>query len=87
MKIGKHELQKLIREEFMQGVPEFMLRQAADDCVESVRQHIKKFIQLRAQNPTHMREMLSTSNEILSELDDELYQLLETKLFSFIQRT
>lgn len=87
MKMTEHELRQIIREEFMRGVPEFVLRQAADECTDRVRQHVEKFVQMRAQNPKHMREMLGKTNAALDEMREEMYQLIEDKLFSIIQQT
>jgi hypothetical protein len=87
MKINEHELRKIIREEYMRGVPEFMLRQASSDCVERIKQHINKYIQLRAQNPSHARELRMMANSILSDLEDEIYDLVESKLWQFMQQT
>jgi len=87
MKISKQELKQIIREEFMRGVPEFMVRQASIDCIEVLRQHIQKFIGLRAQNPTQAREMLQSANEVLKELEVEMNRLIEDKLWKFLNTT
>jgi len=87
MKDPEDQIRKIIREEFMRGVPEFMLRQATDDCTERLRQHIKRFIATRAENPTHSRELLQLANESLADLDEEMYALVEDKLWSFLQQT
>lgn len=87
MKIEEHELRQIIREEYMRGVPEFMLRQASSDCVERIKQHINKYIQLKAQNPSHARDLRVMASSILSDLESEIYDLIESKLWQFMQQT
>jgi len=87
MKISEHEPRQIIREEFMQGVPEFMLRQASNEFVDKISQHIQKFVATRAENPTHAREMLQSANETLNSLNEKVYALVEEKLWEFLHTT
>jgi hypothetical protein len=87
MKMTEHDLRQIIREEFMRGVPEFVFRQAAEECTSRLRQHVEKFVQMRAQNPKHMREMMEKVNVSLESLREEMYQLIEDKLFSIVQQS
>lgn len=87
MKIKLNDLKDVIREEFMKGVPEFMLREATDECVGKIRMHMKRYIQQRAQNPRHSREMMDEANATLDELETEMYELVEKKIWKFAQQT
>jgi hypothetical protein len=87
MRISKGELREIIREEFMRGVPEFMLRKATDDCVSQVRAQVMKFIQVRSEDPTHRRELTKLADDAFEELDEKLYQTLEDSLYQFLQNT
>ncbi|MFA6609052.1 MAG: hypothetical protein WCT07_04065 [Candidatus Paceibacterota bacterium] len=87
MRISKGELREIIREEFMRGVPEFMLRKATDDCVTQVRAQVMKFIQVRSEDPTHRRELTKLADDVFEELDEKLYQTLEDSLYQFLQNT
>lgn len=87
MKASVKDIRELVKEEFMRGVPEFVLQQAVDDCVIRIRDHVKKFIATRAENPTHSRELQAIADEALEELDEEMYALIEDKLWSFLQQT
>lgn len=87
MKITEADLRKIISEELLRGVPEFVIRQASSDCVDRVRQHVTRFIQQRAENQIHARELTKLANQLLEELEDEMYDLIEDKLLAFVQRT
>lgn len=86
-KVTITEIRRLIKDEYMRGVPEFMLRKASSDCVEQVRSQVMKFIQLRAEDPTHRRELTQLADTAFEELDEKLYQELENSLYQFLQNT
>jgi hypothetical protein len=86
MQVKMKTLRHIIREEFMRGVPEFVIRQAADDCVERVRQHVEKFVQGRAQSQAEARQMMQVANETLVDLEDEIFQTVQDKLWAFVQQ-
>lgn len=85
MKLSVRQLKNLVKEDYMKGMPEFVLRQAADNCVNDVKKHIVKGISMRAKNATEQREMIAAANVVLEELRAELYAKLEDKLFQFLQ--
>lgn len=82
-----NELRQLITDEYMRGVPEFMLQQATDQCVESLRQHMKRFVATRAENPTHARELYVLVDETLQDLTEKMNVLIQDKLWAFMQQT
>ena len=86
-KITINELRQLITDEFMRGVPEFMLEQATDQCIESLRQHMKRFVATRADNPTHARELYALVDETLQDLTEKMNVLIQDKLWTFMQQT
>lgn len=86
MKIKLNVLKDVIREEYMKGIPEFMLREATDECVGKIRNHMKRYIQQRAQNPKHARDMMAEANASLDELETEMYELVEKKIWKFAQQ-
>ena len=86
MQVKMKTLRRIIREEFMRGVPEFVIRQAADDCVERVRQHVEKFVQGRTQSQAEARQMMQVANETLADLEDEIFQTVQDKLWAFVQQ-
>lgn len=87
IRITREELRQIIREEFMQGVPQFAVRQASDECIEKLKQFVKQYINRRAQSPVQAREMWEEASRTFDELDGELYDLIESRLWSFIQNT
>lgn len=86
MKIRARELRQVIREEFMRGVPEFALRKASQDCVDQLRDSIKRFILLRSENPAQQRQMIAAAAPVLEELEEKIYADIEDKLYQFLQQ-
>ena len=77
---------KNINEDFMHGVPEFVLRRACDEFVENVRQQVKRFIiSDKSRTQQERYEAILRANDILEELEKEAYDMLETKLFQFVR--
>lgn len=87
MKARLGDIRRAIREEYLRGVPEFVLRQATEKYVEEVRQHIMKFI-LTSKSDTGIdqRAAMAAANEVLEELNEEAFNLLEEKLWAFLRK-
>ena len=87
MKVKLGTLRKMIHEEYMRGVPEFMLRDATHKYVEVIRQHVQRHIAATKKSPIAAREAIELANKTLLELEEEANQLLENKLWEFIRST
>lgn len=84
MRVTLGELRAVIREEMLRGVPEFVLRQATSRYVEEIRKNIFKHILLKKSfTEEQRREALIDAKITLEELEDELNDVLEDKLYSF----
>lgn len=77
---------KTIKEDFMHGVPEHVLRRAAESFVDDVRQQVTRFIMTdRSRTKQERHEAITRANDVLEELEKETYDLMETKLFQFVR--
>lgn len=87
MKVRLGAVRKLIREEYLHGVPEWALRQDTTDFVDQVRDRIKQFILLnKSENPSDQREAIAAMNDVCDTLEEKLYDVLEDALFNFTRR-
>lgn len=87
MRVRLGDVRRTIREEFMRGVPEWALRQAVKEYVERIRQHVKTFVLAnKSITSVGQREAIAVGNDVLDELEEETYDLLEDKLFQFVRR-
>ena len=87
MRLRAGQLRRVIREEFLRGVPDWALRQASKDFTEEVRQYLKKFILMnKSETPADQREALAAANDVLDDLEEEAYELLSDKLYQFSRR-
>ena len=86
MKIKVGDLRRIIREEYMRGVPEFQLQEATRKYVDEIRRHVRHHIeQTRGSGPVAI-DAYEKSEEMLKQLEEEANQLLEDKIWQFIQR-
>ncbi len=86
MKMTVDELRKIVREEYLRGVPEFVFREATKKYVDDVRKHVKTFIlQNKSNDFIAQREAIDTMNDIMEKLEEEVNALLEDKLFTYVQ--
>jgi hypothetical protein len=87
MKLTQEQLRELIKEEFLRGVPEFVLRQATTKYVEDVRRQLFKYIMSnKSLTGQSQREALSAANEVLETLEEKANDLLEEQLFEFMRK-
>jgi hypothetical protein len=91
------QLRRAIREErkalvemeggFLNGVPEWQLRQDTTDYVDRIRERIKRFILLnKSENPADQREAIAAMNDVCDELEKKVYDACEDQLFAFTRR-
>lgn len=87
MKVRVGDLRKMIREEYLRGVPEYVLRQATEKYVDEIRQHIFRFI-LANKSATEIDQKgaIDAANEVLAELEEKANDLLEDSLFQFVRQ-
>lgn len=87
MKVKLGDVRKLVREEYLRGVPEFLLRDLTSRYMESLRNIVERHIQSTSKDPIQMREKIEVANETLKDLEEGINRLVEEKLWSFTQRT
>lgn len=87
MKVRVGQLRKMIREEYLRGVPEHALRASTEKYVEEIRQHIFRFILAnKSQTEVDQRAALKIADEVLVELEEKANALLEDSLYQFIRQ-
>ena len=87
MKVRLGVLRRLIREEYLHGVPEWQLRQDTTDFVDQIRDRIKRYILLnKSENGQDQREAISAMNDVCDDLEERVYDVLEDQLFNFTRR-
>lgn len=87
MKVRVGDLRKAIREEYLRGVPEFVLRQATQKYVQEIRRHIFRFILAnKSAVEVDQRAAIAAANEVLEELEQKANDLLEDQLYQFIRK-
>ena len=87
MKLTKDMLKQLIKEEYMRGVPEFMVREVVEDCIAKLDGHIKRYIQLRSGSAIQANDLHSDANQMLEDLKKEIFDLIESQLYTFMQKS
>lgn len=87
MKVRLGALRTLIREEYLQGVPEWQLRQDTSEFVDRIRDRIKRFILLnKSQTALDQREAIAAMNQVCDDLEERVYDVLEDQLFNFVRK-
>lgn len=88
MKITVKQLKQVIREEYIRGVPEFVLRQATEKYVKEIRNQLFKHILLdRSKTQVEQKRAVSAANEALDQFENDTNASLEDVLWSFLQKT
>lgn len=77
------ETSSILSEDYVRGIPDFALSQVASDAAEGLKRHLRRHITQVTQDPVKQRQMLAAANEVLSELESEIKEMLEDKLLKF----
>lgn len=87
MKITVKELRVLIREEFMRGIPEFATQEATTRFIDDVKALVKRYIETAKPSEfAQQREIYDSAHEMLSELEDEVNDLVQDRMYAFSRR-
>jgi hypothetical protein len=87
MKVRLGTLRRLINEEYLHGVPEWQLRMDTKEFVDTIRDRIKRYILLnKSENSLDRQEAISAMNDICEELEEKVYDVLESELYNFMRK-
>lgn len=79
-------IRSLVREEFMRGVPDFVIRQATDDYINNLRELSLRHLQQRSQSASDRSNMTAEVDKSLNDLSEELHELVNDKLFRLVSK-
>lgn len=83
--LDSEQIRQLISEEYLRGIPEFVLRQATQKYVDEIRAHVYKHILIsKSESESQRDDAMDIANEILEDLEKETYGLLEEHLWEFM---
>jgi hypothetical protein len=87
MKVRVGDLRRVIKEEYLNGVPEWQLRQDTSDFVEQIRKRIKGFILVnKSLTGVDRAEAIGAMNQVCDQLEEKVYDVLEDSLFNFTRK-
>lgn len=80
-------IRKLIKEEYLNGVPEWQLRQDASDFVAVIRQRIESYVLVnKSQTGVDRADAFAAMNDVCDNLESRVYDVLEDSLFAFTRK-
>lgn len=91
MKLNQKQLRRIIEdvclnEDALRGVPTFQFQEAARKFVDEVRSHVKKFILLdKSYTEQEQRDAIAEANASMQDLEQSVNELLDAKLWKFLQ--
>jgi hypothetical protein len=84
--ISEDALRKIIREEFMRGIPDFALKQATEEFVDEIRRNMKRYILTnKSSNKQEQKHAFHAAEESLKSLEKKVNDLLDEHLYMFIR--
>lgn len=87
-KITIQHLKQIIQEEYLKGVPEFVLRQTTENYVKELKRQITKHIlQDKSQTTIKQKEAIAAMTQSMDDFEKEVNDLLENNLWNFLQKT
>lgn len=80
----KHDI---LAEEFIKGIPEFVLRQTTENYVEQIKDHLVKHILMWKSTTEAQRQLaLAAADETMNDLEKKILNLLESSLHGFVNQ-
>jgi hypothetical protein len=74
-------------ENILGHIPDFMIEQAVDSCVNQLAQHMKSHIlKDRSRDPVEKSEAINSAQLVLKDIRNELLEMIQEKLFGFTRR-
>lgn len=87
VKIRIADLKKLLKEDYVQGIPDFLLRDESKKFVDNIRQLVRRSIdQHHSSDPEVRQEALQAAEESLNSLELEVHELLQSKLWRYLSQ-
>lgn len=84
MKVRLGDLRRIIKEEYLQGVPEWQLRQDTSEFVNRIRERITQFILVnKSQDSLERKDAIDAMNVVCDDLEEKVYAVLEDQLYAF----
>lgn len=87
MHITLKQLQRLLNEELVRGVPEFELREIARKFVNELRESLRKSVLMTRGPSSQQDQALPAIDESLDGLEDDLVELAEKYVWEFTKKT
>lgn len=75
----------IVREELLRGVPDFALRRATDEYIESLQRMIIPHIRATSKSTAETREAQGRLKAALEQLGDEVHALLQDRLYAWVR--
>jgi len=80
------ELRSLVKEELAGGIPEWQLRQDTAQFVDLVKRRIASYAISNSGSPVDRREAMDAVADTCADLERDVYDLVDDRLFSFMRR-
>jgi hypothetical protein len=87
MKLKASELRKLIKEEFSRSVPEFAIKQIAEECAEDVKRLVVNHINAKSTSQQERQQSISQMNIVMQDLEVRIKDLIDEKLSEFFNKS
>lgn len=88
MRLTVTELRATIREELLRGVPDFALREAANKFIRELKSLMVKYVNTSPgdSTPVDRADALRAIDLTLGNLELEIHELLEDRIYGFLQQ-
>jgi hypothetical protein len=84
--LSEKNVRKIIREEFLHGIPDFALKQATETFVDDIRRSMKRFIMSnKSKNKQEQKQAFQAAEQALDSLENKVNDLLDEHLYIFIR--
>lgn len=87
MQITTKQIRRLIQEEMLKNIPEFVLNETTRKFVEDIKLQLQHHISSDGDNDSSTTNAYTEADAILLEIEAEVNELLQQKLTKFLQKS
>ena len=84
MKFNLKDIRKMVKEEYSRAIPEFIVKQAVESCVEDLKRVMVNHINSKSNSQQSRQKMIVRMNLNHEELEKELKNIVDEKISKFL---
>lgn len=85
--INEKKDSQTVSEDYLRGIPDFVLREEASKCASNMKKHIAQFVLMnKSKSHDEQRVSMQAAQEIVDDFEKEVFELMQNKLWQYLRQ-